>query len=156
MSQKQQQQKQIHDLRACTHRFTVGDLIYARGYGSGQSNWISAHIVQRTGPVAFKVICRRHQDRLRKWFKTVTEATTTDVDTDLTAAGTFSPIPLNISEPTPNVPAEPDVPAEPSFVQNPPFSPQKDHEEEPREVVHRYSTRERRPPQRLTDHHPNN
>jgi len=110
VSQKQQQQKQTHDLRARTHSFTVGDLAYVRGYGSGQSNWIPSHIVQRTGPVSFKVklesgiICRRHQDQLRKRFETVTEATSTNVKTDLTATGTFSPIPLNISEPTPNVP----------------------------------------------------
>jgi len=74
INQKQQQQKQTHDLWACTRSFTIGDLVYARSYGSGQSNWIPAHIVQRTGPVSFKVkldsgiICRRHQDQLRKWF----------------------------------------------------------------------------------------
>jgi len=76
-------------------------------YGSGQSHRIPAWIVQRTGPVSFKVkldsgiIHRQHQDQLRKQFEAVTEATSTDVDTDLAATEPFVPIPsaLDLSPP---------------------------------------------------------
>ena len=146
---KQQQQKQAHDLRAHTHSFTISDLVYVCGYGSGQSNWIPAHIVQRTGPVSFKVkldsgiICCRHQDHGLKQSLKLPPLMSILIWLLLEH---FCPFPW----PTPNVPAEL------SFIRNPPFSPQKDHEEEPQEVVHRYPTRERRPLQRLTYHHPNN
>ena len=143
VSQKQQQQKQTHDLRARTRSFTIGDLVYVCTDNQTGFLLTLCRGLVRCPKLDSGIICRRHQDQLQKRFETVTEATSTDVDTDLAATGTFLPIPSNISESTPNVPAEPDVPAEPSFVQNPPFSPQKVHEEEPQEVVHRYPTRER-------------
>ena len=67
---KQQKQKESHDqhCRDCT--FSVGERVYAKNYRKGQ-RWLSGSIVDKTGPVSFKVklqdgkiICC-HQDQLR-------------------------------------------------------------------------------------------
>lgn len=103
VSQKQQQQKRAHDSRARTRHFAVGDFVYACGYGGGRPHWIPAQIVQRTGPVSFKVkldggiTCRRHQDQLHRRFDPATEATSTDADTVLT--GTEPLVPTHADPP---------------------------------------------------------
>ena len=50
----------------------MGDLVYARNYGSG-TKWIPGKVKEVTGPVSYKVellqdgvVWRRHQDQLRK------------------------------------------------------------------------------------------
>ena len=51
---KQQKQKESHDqhCRDCT--FSVGERVYAKNYRKGQ-RWLSGSIVDKTGPVSFKV-----------------------------------------------------------------------------------------------------
>ncbi len=119
MSEKQQQQKQAHDSRVRARNLVVGDMVYARGYGRGQPHWIPAQIVQRTGPVSFKVeldsggVYCRHQDQLRKRLATTTDTSYPDTATDATPDATETllprPFPLNIPEATPEVPELPSL-----------------------------------------------
>ena len=163
MSQRQQQQKQAHDSRARTRHFTVGDLVYPRGYGRGQSHWIPAKIVQKTNWSCVLqndggLICRWHQDQLRKRFDTTVEATFSDADPAATES--LVPLvvplmtPLNISDPMPEVLTEPAY----MHVQNSPEplslhdSPPK-NAEVPQPDTRRYPSRERRLPERLTYNH---
>ncbi len=158
VSEKQQRQKQAHDSRARARNLAVVDMVYARGYGRGQPHWIPAQIVQRTGPVSFKVeldsggIYRRHQDQLRKRFATTTDTTYPDTATDATPDTTETllprPFPLNIPEATP-----PEVSELPSLT-NPDSHQLNDSAQgspPPQEdTQRRYPSRERRPPQKLT------
>ncbi len=157
VSEKQQQQKQAHDSRARACNLAVGDMVYARGYGRGQLHWIPAQIVQRTGPISFKVeldsggIYRRHKDQLRKRFDTTTDATYPDTATDATPDAIETllprPFPLNIPEPTPEVPELPSLASPDSHQLN-----NSAHGSPASQVdtQRRYPSRERRPPQKLT------
>ena len=68
---KQEMQKLIHDQHARNRNFVAGDEIYARNFRPGDK-WVSGKVVQKTGPVSYKVEfedgCsrRRHQDHVRK------------------------------------------------------------------------------------------
>lgn len=65
----QSKQKEHHDQHARDRRFAASDSVYVRGY-SGQK-WIPATLVERTGPVSWRVktgdgrLVRRHQDQIR-------------------------------------------------------------------------------------------
>ena len=70
VTEKQQQQKSLHDCRCCECAFSEGEKVFVRNKPRGKK-WISGSIV---GPVSFKVvlengkIIRCHQDQLRKCF----------------------------------------------------------------------------------------
>ena len=70
---KQQQQKEQHDKRAVQRVFSVGDLVYARNFGRGDT-WLPGLLVAQTGPVSFVVellqggLVRKHQDQIRMRF----------------------------------------------------------------------------------------
>ena len=70
--QKEQEHQKISHDRRSVKAFDVGDLVYARNYGSG-SKWLPAMVTEVTGPVSYKVeilenqaMWRRHKDQLRK------------------------------------------------------------------------------------------
>ena len=72
VQQKQLKQKESHDRHARARCFEVGDTVFTRNFGKGD-DWLPARIVERTGPVSFRVeleheglIWRRHQDLIRK------------------------------------------------------------------------------------------
>ena len=70
VQEKQDVQKANHDIRAKARVFTLGDKVYLKNFGPGQS-WLSGEIVKTTGPVSYHVrladgrIRRCHQDQLR-------------------------------------------------------------------------------------------
>jgi hypothetical protein len=72
---QQQKQKIQHDRKAVQRTLSVGDLVYARNHGSGES-WLPGIIVSQTGPVSFIVelsrggLVRKHQDQIRRRFTT--------------------------------------------------------------------------------------
>ncbi|KAJ8385583.1 hypothetical protein AAFF_G00184450 [Aldrovandia affinis] len=65
----QAKQKEHHDKHARDRTFTEADSVYVRGY-AGQK-WIPATLIERTGPVSWRVktqdgkLVRRHQDQIR-------------------------------------------------------------------------------------------
>ena len=71
VEERQEKQKQHHDLRSRERRFGVGDDVFVRNYHRG-NKWIPGVIQQKTGPVSYRVklangtIRRCHQDQVRK------------------------------------------------------------------------------------------
>jgi len=72
VQQKQLKQKESHDRHARDRCLDVGDSVFTRNFSKGDK-WLPGRIVERTGPVSFKVelegeglIWRRHQDLIRK------------------------------------------------------------------------------------------
>ena len=114
--ERQQRQKETRDSRASDRELSVGDVVYARGYGQGQSKWIPARIVQRTGPVSFKVeleggnIWCRHQNQLCKRFDITTETTyrgtANETTTDSTEQQPPRVPPRDSPEPSPQAPKQ--------------------------------------------------
>ncbi|KAJ8391280.1 hypothetical protein AAFF_G00090670 [Aldrovandia affinis] len=75
----QAKQKERHDKHARDRTFTEADAVYVRGY-AGQK-WIPATLIERTGPVSWRVqtqdgkLVRRHQDQIRpRYDRTQTES----------------------------------------------------------------------------------
>ena len=69
VSKRQLGQKQGHDLHTRERQFLEGKSAYVKNYGPGE-RWIAGKIVERTGPLSFKIqlsdgrIVRRHQDQM--------------------------------------------------------------------------------------------
>ena len=80
VQQKQSSQTQHHDTHTKAHQFTVGGNVYVRDFKHNGKNfkhnpkddWMSAVVVEMTGPLSYKVkfrngnIIRRHVDHIRK------------------------------------------------------------------------------------------
>lgn len=71
VAEKQVLQKAKHDKHAREREIRVGDAVFAKNFGRGQT-WVPAVVMAKTGPVSFEVdvlssgLCwRRHQDQLR-------------------------------------------------------------------------------------------
>ena len=70
VEEKQDAQKAKHDSTAKARVFQLGDKVYVKNFGSGQS-WLPAEVVKITGPVSFHVRLadgrtrRCHQDHVR-------------------------------------------------------------------------------------------
>lgn len=69
---EQARQKAAHDKHSVNRCFNIGDPVFAHNFARG-SQWLPATIVERSGPLSFKVklleggmIWRRHQDHLRQ------------------------------------------------------------------------------------------
>ena len=69
--QCQSQQKDTHDYHACNREFQIGDRVFAKNYGAGES-WLPGVIQNKTGPSSFIVDLtdgrriRRHLDQMRE------------------------------------------------------------------------------------------
>ena len=67
---KQQKQKELHDSHSRDCTFSVGERVYVKNNRKGQK-WLSGSVVNKTGPVSFKVelqdgrVIRCHLDQLR-------------------------------------------------------------------------------------------
>ena len=156
VAKKQQKQKEAHDSKARGHSFEIGDVVYTRAYGQGQARWLPATVVQKTGPVSFKVqlddttIHRRHQDQIRKRLDApVPENDATTQENGLeTMSSSLTRIPEHIFVPD-LYPQEPG-----DSVASPPATPMNTSSPEQEEIVtspsRRYPVRDRQPPQRLT------
>lgn len=114
---KQATQKEYHDKHAWDRVFTESDQVYVRGY-SGQK-WIPAMLIERTGPVSWKVktqdgkMVRRHQDQIRPCYdQKCTEASFQEgsLPVDLASSELVDPEP---EHPTPE--AVEQAPPEPSL-----------------------------------------
>ncbi|CAH2215514.1 jg26769 [Pararge aegeria aegeria] len=64
------QSKQIENSRGVVRNFDIGDKVITRNYSTKENKWIEGDIVEKTGPVSYKVllnkgnICRRHTDQM--------------------------------------------------------------------------------------------
>jgi len=71
VEEAQSKQKSYHDRSAKERDFGVGDMVYARNFGSG-SQWLHGTVVEVTGPLSYKVklpdgrVLRRHVDQVRR------------------------------------------------------------------------------------------
>ena len=71
VQRKQDQQKSNHDKKSKSRQFSIGDEVFARNHGRGET-WLKGIIIEKTGPVSFKVqldndqTIRCHQDHIRK------------------------------------------------------------------------------------------
>ena len=70
---RQLQQKAQHDKTAVQRSFSIGNLVYARNFGRGET-WLPGILVAQTGPVSFIVelmqggLVRKHQDQVQMHF----------------------------------------------------------------------------------------
>ena len=68
---KQMAQKKYHDCHSRDRTFEVGDTVFVKNFGSGQT-WLPGQIQEIQGPVSYSVVlsdgrsCKRHIDHLRK------------------------------------------------------------------------------------------
>ena len=75
---KQRAQKKYHDAHSRDCTFEVGDAVFVKNFGSGQT-WLPGQIQEIRGPVSYTVVVsdghsfKRHVDHLRK--RTVTDVT---------------------------------------------------------------------------------
>ena len=70
VARKQAQQKDHHDRRSSSRKFSVGDLVMAKNFRAGP-DWVPATIVARLGPLSYlvetqdKLVWRRHVDHVK-------------------------------------------------------------------------------------------
>ena len=70
VARKQAQQKDHHDRRSASRKFSVGDLVMAKNFRAGP-DWVPATIVARLGPLSYlvetqdKLVWRRHVDHVK-------------------------------------------------------------------------------------------
>ena len=68
VARKQAQQKDHHDRRSASRKFSVGDLVMAKNFRAGP-DWVPATIVARLGPLSYLVetqVWRRHVDNVKR------------------------------------------------------------------------------------------
>ena len=143
---KQADQKRFHDHRSRNCHFHVGQLVLAQNL-RGEPRWIPGTVMERIGPVSYKVdvrgkVRRRHVDQLLG-----TGARGASPTSDDTAIADLPPVPElhmepqgGIREPSPLADVGPSEPSPEESVNSPPTP-----------VVNRYPRRDRRPPDRLID-----
>ena len=102
VNDKQAIQKARHDTHVQTHQFSINQPVMAKNWSTGPE-WIPATIVEKLGPLTFRVktqdgtIWKRHVDHLKQLEMTDSSISSYDMDS--------FPIPADIGEPmdTPDI-----------------------------------------------------
>ena len=108
VAEKQRRQQFNHDKHSRVRQFSDGDKVFVKNQGRGEM-WLPGHILERSGPVSFKVQsqdCKtisRHQDHLRKRFTEYREQSDIplcedDMDIEIGGSGTTTTTSLTPSE----------------------------------------------------------
>ena len=155
---KQADQKQYHDIHSRDRSFDIGENVLARNLRDGPK-WLSGTIVEKTGPVSYKVqvrdqVWRRHTDQLLSSQLSPTDntagesqVTETDSENPLVVERPVRDLSVSLPEDTTDLSStEPQVTSD-AIPTVTPTETTSNTTSPPRK---KYPTRQRRPPERLS------